>query len=46
MTIGQAALGSGFCCGSSGGLNPSTSTVNAIAMYNANKKYGFYTYWS
>lgn len=41
-TIRKAAPGSGFCCGSSGELNPRTPLRNAIAMYRAIKRYGKY----
>jgi hypothetical protein len=40
--IRKAAPGSGYCPGSSGELNPNTPIENAVAMYDAIKKYGSY----
>lgn len=37
-----AAPGSGYCPGSSGELNPNTPIENAVAMYDAIKRYGVY----
>jgi uroporphyrinogen decarboxylase len=41
--IRKAAPGSGYCPGSSGELNPNTPIENAVAMYDAIKKYGIYS---